>query len=226
MNIEGFAYTIMALAIVTALCAIMMVMDLELTRAEGKIDISEPTEETEPEETVPEVTEEPTTPEPTEVIIAPEETIPEVPEPIVETEPIGYYDVPLSTNIQDHIFALCGYYDIEPEIIIAMIRKESNFEIGAMGDGGNSYGLMQIQPRWHQERMDRLGVTDLTDPYQNITVGVDYLAECIEMGGGSLEWGLMAYNGGPSYAREMRANGEISYYAQIVLQWAEEYAGY
>lgn len=39
---------------------------------------------------------------------------------------------------------------------------------------------MQISSAWHQERMERLGVTDLKNPFGNILVGVDYLAELAE----------------------------------------------
>lgn len=140
-----------------------------------------------------------------------------------ESIPARYFDVPLSVEIQDHIFAVSKEYDIKPSIIIAIIQKESNFDPTVMGDGGNSYGLMQVQPRWHSDRMAKLGVTDLLDPCQNITVAVDYLAECIRLGDGSLDWALMAYNGGPSYANDLWARNEISYYAKIIQKWAREY---
>jgi soluble lytic murein transglycosylase-like protein len=54
------------------------------------------------------------------------------------------------------------------------------------------------------------------NPYHNITVGVDYLAHLINLNG-SLEWALMAYNGGPSYAYGMMESGELSWYATSVL---------
>lgn len=38
-------------------------------------------------------------------------------------------------------------------------------------------GYMQIAQKWHKERMQRLNCTDLTNPYQNVTVGIDYLKE-------------------------------------------------
>ena len=46
-----------------------------------------------------------------------------------------------------------------------------------MGDVHESFGLMQIQPKWHEDRMRRLGVTDLLDPEQNVRVGADLLSE-------------------------------------------------
>ena len=90
-----------------------------------------------------------------------------------------YYDVPLDHDIQDYLFSVCAEYKISPGLIISMIWRESDFDCTVIGDSGNAYGLMQIQPRWHEERMERLGVTDLLDAKQNILIGVDYLSELI-----------------------------------------------
>ena len=132
-----------------------------------------------------------------------------------------YFDVPLDHKLQDYIFELCEEKCIDPAIIIAMIDKESKFDIDIIGDKGKSYGLMQIQPRWHKERMEELGVTDLLDPYQNVTVGIDILAELLESGE-SLEWALMAYNGGHSYANRLESEGRLSTYASTVIENASE----
>ena len=108
-------------------------------------------------------------------------------EEIVEEGGHGYFDVPLSEDLQNHIFMVCESYGIDPTIVIAMIQRESNFVIDIVGDNGNSFGLMQIQPRWHSARMEKLGCTDLLNPYQNVNVGVNYLAELFEKGK-PVEW--------------------------------------
>lgn len=148
----------------------------------------------------------------------PEEPVEEeIVEPVESFESeVVYFDVPLSEDLQDHIFEVCESYGVDPAVIIAMIGKESTYRADTIGDNGNSYGLMQIQPRWHQARIDRLGVTDLLDPYQNVVVGINYFAELLGYGQG-LEWSLMAYNGGISYANKKTAAGEVSDYARIVL---------
>lgn len=138
-----------------------------------------------------------------------------------EPEPVRYFDVPLSEDLQDHIFELCKSYNVDPALVISMIRRESTYRASVIGDNGRSYGLMQIQPRWNQARMDALGCPDLLDPYQNVTVGIDIIAEYLETGK-SVEWALMAYNGGPSYANNKASRGEISDYAKNVLAFAEE----
>lgn len=132
-----------------------------------------------------------------------------------------YYDVPISDELQLDIKEICDFYGIEMELILAMIRHESGFDAGILGDEENSIGLMQIQPKWHSSRMERLGVTDLRDPVQNVRVGADLLSELIKKGKG-IEWALMAYNGGENMADKMCALGKITPYAQKVMQYKEE----
>ena len=100
---------------------------------------------------------------------------------------------------------------------MAVIGQESNYKHCVIGDDGEAYGLMQVHPSQHGDRMERMKISEdeLLDPYANVVVGVDYLAECIEEGG--LVWGLMAYNGGASYANEMTKKGVISEYAESVM---------
>jgi len=61
---------------------------------------------------------------------------------------------------------------------MAMIEKESSGRPDV--ESGGCKGLMQISDRWHKDRMERLGVTDIYDPDGNIHVGTDYLAELFE----------------------------------------------
>ena len=138
-----------------------------------------------------------------------------------ELKEVKYFDVPLSHDLQDFIFAECEEKNINPAIIVSMIERESYYNPDCIGDGGDSLGIMQIQSKWHYERMQRLECMDLLDPYQNIKVGIDYLFELIEKENG-LYWALMAYNGGADYADRMTAAGKISDYALVVAAKAQE----
>lgn len=129
-------------------------------------------------------------------------------------EPV-LYAVPLEAELQLHIIQTCEEHHIDPAIVLAMIWKESRYNPEAVGDGGNSLGLMQIQPYWHSARMERLGCEDLLDPYQNVVVGIDYLAESIERYDGDVAKALVAYNQGHFYET-------ITEYALSVLDMAEE----
>jgi soluble lytic murein transglycosylase-like protein len=140
---------------------------------------------------------------------------------IIETDAPEYFNVPLSNDIQDHIFEVCDEYGIAPALVVAMIAQESDFGAHKVGDGGDSAGLLQVQRKWHQERMDRLGCDNLLDPYQNITVAVDYIAELKDINP-DLYWVLMAYNGGCRYATKRMESGQYSEYAVEVTQYAAE----
>ena len=159
---------------------------------------------TEPTEIEPPVTEA-TEPEETE----PVETEPEETEP-----PVILYDVPLDAELQLHIIETAERYGIDPAIIFAMAFRESTYNPDCVGDGGDSYGLMQVQPKWHSERMERLGCFDLLDPYQNVTVAIDYLNEMLEWYGRDVAKALTAYNRG-------FYEGTITEYAKAVMNIAE-----
>lgn len=111
-------------------------------------------------------------------------------------------DIPLPEEFQTYINKVVKSYEIAPEIVFSMIEKESAYDTTAVSDNGDSEGLMQVQRKHHKPRMDRLGVTDLFDPYENVLVGVDYLAELLTHYEGNIEKALTAYNAGPSGAYE------------------------
>lgn len=79
-----------------------------------------------------------------------------------------------------YIDKVCEERNICPELVQAVIEKESSWNPEARN--GNCIGLMQINPEYQQERMEKYGITvaDLTDPYNNILIGVDYLLELFE----------------------------------------------
>lgn len=145
-------------------------------------------------------------------------------QPIVATQTMMLFDCPLDYDLQKHIVDTCSEYGIVPEVVFAMIDQESDFNAAAVGDSGNSLGLLQIQQRYHSERMQKLGCTDLLDPAQNVQVGVDYLAELYSKYG-DMEMALVAYNAGPSGAKtNFFDRGQYwSVYSQEVLEQADEY---
>lgn len=112
------------------------------------------------------------------------------------------FDVPLDYDLQVYIIQTCEELNIDAAVVMAMIFYESSYQADAIGDGGDSLGLMQIQERWHKERMERLDVTNLLHPYQNVTVGIDFLAELIDEYDGNVEKALICYNTGRAGAQE------------------------
>ena len=131
-------------------------------------------------------------------------------EGIQEEEHVVTYPVPLDEELQLFIIGLCEEHHIDPAVVICMIHQESSFNASMVGDSGEAFGLMQVWPKWHSDRMERLGCTDLLDPYQNVTVGIDYYAECLDKYDGDNAKALTAYNQG-SY------KGVVNKHAKAVL---------
>lgn len=134
----------------------------------------------------------------TEAEIISETVSPFETEPTIETAPGNdyvFYDVPFNIDTQKEIIKICSEYGFSYELILGIISVESSFRPGVLGDGGNSFGLMQIQPRWWGETMEREGVTNLLDPLQNIRCGCAILKELKDKYGTEYR-ALQAYNTG------------------------------
>lgn len=144
----------------------------------------------------------------------------------IEDKP-NTYDIPLDEELQLFVIEEAEAHGIAPEIIFAMIERESNYKADAIGDNGKSFGLMQIQVKWHYERMQKLGCTDLLNTEQNIKVGIDILAELVEKYEGNIEMALVAYNCGSSGANKnfFQYGVYSSEYSTAVLERANEIKG-
>ena len=117
-----------------------------------------------------------------------------------------------------YIEEISAEYVICPELIMAIIEAESSGNPEAVR--GLCKGLMQVSERWHSDRMERLGVTDLYDPYSNILVGTDYIMELAEEYG-DLAMVLMIYNGS-SDAEERWESGNYTNYATSIIERAAQ----
>lgn len=153
-------------------------------------------------------------------IVSTEVEMPEV-APVQPSYPV-YDFIPLSAELQEYTCEIAEKYEINPMLIYAIMWQESRFDVEALNSSGaeQSVGLMQLNLMWHKGRMDKFGVTNASEPHQNILLGVDYLAELMTYEGRTditLEWILMAYNAGPTGADEMVARGEVSEYARSVM---------
>ena len=142
---------------------------------------------------------------------------------IVGLLPIGarFYAETRETYIKEEYVAYATEigerYNIAPELIIAIIERESSGRWGVISEAG-AVGLMQVVPECHPERMERLGVTNIFDPYSNILVGVDYLSYLANRYE-DLPTVLMCYNMGEyGSALEKAERLEWSDYAKDIMR--------
>lgn len=81
---------------------------------------------------------------------------------------------------QVYTYCICQEYGVDYEMVFALIERESKCRWDAVGDDGESKGYMQVMEKWHTDRMERIGAGNLLNPFQNVRVGVDFLAELQE----------------------------------------------
>jgi hypothetical protein len=102
--------------------------------------------------------------------------------------------------------------ELDPDLVAAVIRKESIGQAGAEGPYG-SVGLMMVMPAETSGLSWRPSAAELKQPTVNLRWGTGMLKQIIRDAGGDLLAALAAYNGGWDQL-DLRATEE---YAQSVL---------
>lgn len=114
-------------------------------------------------------------------------------------------------------------YNICPELLESLAYQESRFIADVVSADGACIGLCQVNPKWHKDRMKRLGVTDLTDIDQNVHVAADYLAEIFADHEDVVET-LYIYNGNSAGCAYYIKTGKIrSAYINEILERSCQY---
>lgn len=123
-------------------------------------------------------------------------------------------DVPLSSELQEMLYEASNEFGVDYYIMLALIERESQYQ-NVMGDGGESYGYCQVQPKWWYSLMVDIDATDLNDPQDNFRAACAIMARltyCYS----TVQGGLVAYNQG-------YYSGVPTEYSRYVMSRAERF---
>lgn len=114
----------------------------------------------------------------------------------------------------ENIIKYSKEYNLDPFLVAAVIKTESNFDEGAKSNK-NAYGLMQITPdtaEWAAEKMNinSFKTEMLYNPDFNIRMGCWYLNNLKEEFNDNNELVLAAYNGGRGNVQKWLKSAEHS----------------
>jgi len=122
--------------------------------------------------------------------------------------PFSVMDITLSEELQRYTYNRCQELGLEYEMVLAIMWRESRFQPSAVGvnrNGTRDSGLMQINDVNKKWLLEKHGIEDLLDPYQNIDAGTAILAKYFSKY--SENYALMAYQYGEQGMLERAKQG-------------------
>jgi len=124
----------------------------------------------------------------------------------------------LNSEVYEPVITSAGErFAVDPDLVRAIIRAESNFNHRAVSPKG-AMGLMQLMPSTAKE----MAVANPFDPVENIHAGVRYLGQLLQLLKQNLPLALAAYNAGPKRIidrNEIPAIEETRNYVQRVMKY-------
>jgi len=112
------------------------------------------------------------------------------PQEIARNDSVVVRDVDRN-DIKGLVRRLAPDYNLDPNLVLAIIEVESNFNPQARSPK-NAHGLMQLIP----ETAARFGVNNVWDPLDNLRGGMSYLRWLLDHFNGDIELALAGYNAG------------------------------
>ncbi|HEX6948365.1 MAG TPA: transglycosylase SLT domain-containing protein [Nitrospira sp.] len=126
---------------------------------------------------------------------------------------------------------LQGAKGVDPYLIAAIIREESQYDVKAVSRVG-AIGLMQVMPATANTVAQRVGLPavgreDLFDQETNIRIGVRYVEQLLEQFSGNLVYTIASYNAGPlavgNWISQYRGQGQDEFVELIPYQETRQY---
>ena len=126
-----------------------------------------------------------------------------------------------SSTYDYHINRFSRLYNVDPYLIKAVIKTESNFNRYALSKAG-AQGLMQLMPATARE----LRVRNPYNPIENIDGGTRYLRNMLDIFDGNVSLSLAAYNAGPTLVKRIQRIPRIPETVRYVKKVLAHYKGY
>lgn len=126
-----------------------------------------------------------------------------------------------ASSFDREIWAAGNRYDVDPYLIKAIIRAESDFNSSAVS-GKGAQGLMQLMPDTARE----LRVRDPFNPRDNIQGGTRYFKRMLDTFGGDVVLSLAAYNAGPGTVKRAGGVPRIPETLNYVVKVLKHYQSY
>ncbi|MBI5902060.1 MAG: lytic transglycosylase domain-containing protein [Deltaproteobacteria bacterium] len=115
-------------------------------------------------------------------------------------------------------------YGIDPKLVKAIVKAESDFDAGAVSSKG-ARGLMQLMP----ETSRLMGVKDVHDPEDNVEGGIRYFSRLLKMFNWNVPLAVAAYNAGENavqrHGNKVPPYSETRSYVKKVLYYYSVYKG-
>ena len=123
---------------------------------------------------------------------------------------------------QEYLWTICQEKNLDWVTMVALYEGESGYHFDIIGKAGDS-GYGQIVPSSNKELLERLEITDILNPYQNILVSCTLMEWLLEEYEGNYAKALTAYNAGTggAYKYYFSAGQDASPYAKRILKRAE-----
>lgn len=125
-----------------------------------------------------------------------------------------------SPQLKQMFDAASQRFGVPRELLIGVSRAESAFR-SDVGSPAGARGLMQLMPA----TANGLGVTNITDPWQNLAGGAKYLRQLMDRFDGDVKKVLAGYNAGPGAVERFGGvppYAETQTYVARVLDYAGE----
>lgn len=105
---------------------------------------------------------------------------------------------------------------LDPVLVLSVIATESSFNPKARSHAG-ALGLMQAIPKWHQDKIHRLGIErhELFNVQENIALGTAILREYLNASKGNTRRALQKYNGSSGDKKQRYSNKVMSHYSWL-----------